>query len=459
MMAIPSRCQSSLLRQNSRSPNVPVNMVDSPAADLSSSPSISEGVKSDRPLRLSILSHPRYNEVAGHLPEYLSTTVQEGCRRGWSVRLFAPPKLCEHVRNVNRGGRGDLLLSPHWPAFESVHGAEPSAAEARIKGWIATVRAYCLIAAGQGCDHLLIMDGDQNHTAFAIGLIALPLLRCGVSTIVFGSLDGLTNNSGHSGKSFKQKAGLSVVRRFFRLKKFRGIITTNPALASTNRSFPEETGKQVRYVKEIEPQWKTPLPMDQARRILGIDQHWRVVLCYGALGADHKGLPQLFAAVDHPDMNNVLILLVGSPNASTFELLKSSTASRLKANRQVHEMFGYASSERERAVFSASDAVWIGCTTHKGPSGVLEIARTAGVPIVASRGGVIGWTVEHHDLGCVTDVADAVQTRLALSECFLRSRKRGIPLTTGEALSDRTMQYRGFGKRICDVIDTFETRN
>ncbi len=431
-------------------------MIAESSADPVPALRFSGAVKSARPLRLCILSHPRFNGVAGHLPEYLSSMVQEACSRGWSVNLFAPPKLCEYVQKTDGGRHAKLLLSAHWPTAQSIGGAEPTATQARIKGWIATIRAYCFIAAKGGCDHLLIMDGDQNHTAFAIGLVALPLLRCGVSTIVFGSLTGLTNNSGHTGQSFKQKAGLSVVRRFFRLKKFRGIITTNPALAEGNRNLPAESGKKVRYVREIEPQWKTPLPMDEARRFLGIDQHWHVVLCYGALGADHKGLPQLFAAVDHSDMSNVLILLVGSPNASTMELLNSGAAVRLKANQQIREMFGYASSELERAAFSASDAVWIGCPTHKGPSGVLEIARTAGAPIVASRGGVIGWTVEHDDLGSVTDVADPVQTRLALTECFLRSKKRRTRRAIDGDPYDCTMQHRGFGARICDVIDAFE---
>jgi glycosyltransferase involved in cell wall biosynthesis len=430
-----------------------VNLIAEPTADLAPAERITGNVKSVRRLRLCILSHPRYNEVAGHLPEYLSSMVQEACRREWSVNLLVPPKLGEYVRKEDGGRHANLLFSPHWPTSESIDGAEPSGAQIRIKGWFATIRAYCLIAAKGGCDHLLIIDGDQNHTAFAIGLVALPLLRCGVSTVVFGSLNGLSNNSERSGRSLKQKAGLSVVRRFFRMKTFRGIITTNPALASSNRNLPEETEKKVRYVKEIEPQWKAPLPMRQARSILGIDQHWRVVLCYGALGAEHKGLPQLFAAVDHADMKNVLILLVGSPNASTLELLNSSAAERLKANKQIQEVFGYASSERERAAFSASDAVWIGCPTHKGPSGVLEIARTAGVPIVASSGGVIGWTVEHDDLGSVTDVTDPQQTRLALSECFSRRR---IPSAIEDGPCVSAAEYRGFGKRVCDVIDAFE---
>ena len=222
----------------------PVNLIASPVADRTPNEPVGESKASSRPLRLCVLSHPRYNEVAGHLPEYLATMVQEACSRGWSVNLLVPPKLCDYVEKAEEGRQTKLLLSPLWPTAHSTGGAEPSVAQARIKGWIATIRAYYVIAVKCDCDHLLIIDGDQNHTAFAIGLVALPLLRCGVSTVVFGSLNGITKNNDHSGQSLKQKASLSVVRRFFRLKRFRGIITTNPALASSHQSLPKKPGKK-----------------------------------------------------------------------------------------------------------------------------------------------------------------------------------------------------------------------
>jgi len=265
-----------------------MNLVAEPAAELAHVERVPESVKSGRRLRLCIMSHPRYDGVAGHLPEYLASIVQEACRREWSVSLFAPPKLCEYVEKTEGSRHANLRLSPHWPAARGTGGAEPSFARARITGWIATLRAYCAIAAMRGCDHLLIMDGDQNDTAFAIGLLALPLLRCGVSAIVFGSVNGIAKNSRHSSRSLGQKARLCVARQFFRLKKFRGIITTNPAFATTDQNLSNELERMVRYVREIEPQWNQPMPTDEAKRILGIEQHWRVVLCYGALGADHK---------------------------------------------------------------------------------------------------------------------------------------------------------------------------
>jgi len=152
-----------------------------------------------------------------------------------------------------------------------------------------------------------------------------------------------------------------------------------------------------------------------------------------------------------------LILLVGLPNTSTEDLLNSDTAQRLKANGQVREIFGYASSECERAAFSASDAVWIGRRPHSGPSGVMEIARVAGVPIVASTGDVIGGTVEEHDLGSVVNVTDPQQARYALSGCFSKSRSvvRGLVADTDTG----GMQNRGFGGRICDAIFAFENGN
>jgi glycosyltransferase involved in cell wall biosynthesis len=277
-----------------------------------------------------------------------------------------------------------------------------------------------------------------------------------VSAIVLGTLNRIAKNSTRSGGALQAKARLAIVRRFLRYKKLRGIITTNPAFESIEQIQPTELMKKVRYVKEIEPQWKYPMAFDKARGILGIDEHWRVVLCYGELKADRKGLPQLFAAVDHPEMGNVLILLVGTPNASTAELLNSSTGKRLRANGQIREIFGYVSSECERTSFSASDAVWIGYPNFRAPSGVLEIARAAGVPIVASNGGVIGSMVEQYELGSVVDVTDPKQTRCALSECFIRSNSRVKPNPTDLASYDSDMNNRGFGHRICDIILALE---
>lgn len=407
-------------------------------------------------MRLCIVGPPRYNRITGHLPEYLSSIVQEACRRAWRVDLCVSPELCEYVRSTHGNQPTNLRLFPQKSTTHWIGGAEQSPVQAQIGGWIATIRTYCTVPAMRDCDHLLIIDGNHNHTAFAIGLLVLPLFRAGVSTIIFGALDETDENSTHPGRSLETKARLAVVRRFLRYKKLRGIITTNPEFASINQSLPKEIMKKVRYVKEIEPRWKHPMLSDRARGVLSIEEHWRVVLCYGALTAAPKGLPQLFAAVDHPDMNDVLILLVGTPDASTEELLNSSTGKRLRANGQIREIFGYASSACERTSFSASDAVWIGYPNLSEPSGVLEIARAAGVPIVASIGGVIGATVELHGLGSVVNVADPEQTRCALAECFMRSKGRERLSATDAVYDDSDMTNRSFGQRICDVLFALE---
>jgi hypothetical protein len=127
-----------------------------------------------------------------------------------------------------------------------------------------------------------------------------------------------------------------------------------------------------------------------------------------------------------------------------------------RANGQIREIFGCVSPECERTPFSASDAVWIGYPNFRAPSGVLEIARAAGVPIVASIGGVIGTMVEQYGPGAVVDVTDPKQTRCALSECFIRSKSREEPKATDVRSDDSGINNRGFGHRICDVIFALE---
>lgn len=406
-------------------------------------------------MRLCIIAHQQVHRLTGHLPEYVSSIVQEACSRGWRVDLCTSPEMCEYVRSSNGNPPENLRLFPQQFVSPWIGTAKLIAIQQQMWGWIKTIRAYCTVPAMRNCDHLLIVDGD--HIAYAIGLFGLPLFRCGVSTIVLGTLDrtaGITRPV----RSLEAKARLAVIRRFLRYKKLRGIITTNPTFAAIGQVQPTELMKRVHYVEEIEPQWNIPMAFDKARGILGIDAHWRVVLCYGELTAGRKGLPQLFAAVDHPDMGDVLILLVGTPNASTERLLQSNTGKRLKANGQIREIFGYVSPECERTSFSASDAVWIGYPNFRQPSGVLEIARASGVPIVASNGGVIGSMVEQYGLGSVVDVTDPRQSRRALSECFMSSKRRKRSTATYvESCDDSGMNHRGFGGRICDVIFALES--
>lgn len=407
-------------------------------------------------MRLCVIAHHLLHRLAGHLPEYVSSIVQEACSRGWRVDLCTSPELCEYVRSSNENPPDNLRLFPQQFACLWIGNAKLIAIQQQMWGWITTIRAYCTVPAMRDCDHLLIIDGD--HIAYAIGLLGLPLFRCPVSTIVLGTLDRMARNSTHPGRSLEAKARLTVIRRFLRYKKLTGIITTDPTFALIEQIQPTELMKRVRYVEEIEPQWNTPMSFDMARGILGIDAHWRVVLCYGELTADRKGLPQLFAAVDHPEMSDVLILLVGTPNESTERLLDSNTGKRLRANGQIRELFGYVSPECERTSFSASDAVWIGYPNFRQPSGVLEIARASGVPIVASSGGVIGSMVEQYGLGTVVDVTDPKQARRALSECFKSSMRRARPSATYvNSCDDSGMNHRGFGRRICDVILALES--
>lgn len=433
-----------------------MNLIANPVANLTAAHHTSESVRSLPGMRLCILGHPRHNRVSGHMPQFLTSIIEEAAKRGWWIDLCISPELCEFVRNNNGSQVVNVRFFAHGATPKSFPNTQLSRVFVLMWGWIATVRAYCTVPAIRNCDHLLIIDGDFNHTAFAIGLFVLPLFQFRVSTIVFGTIYRVDKKKTRLREPLGAKVRFGIVRRFLGHKKFNGIITTNPSFESVNRDLPKELLEKVRYVNEIEPQWTHPMVLDQARGMLGIDEQRQVVLCYGYLSPEHKGLPQLLAAVDHPEMGDVLILLVGTPNADTEELLNSDTGKRLRANGQIHEIFGYVSSECERTAFSASDAVWIATQNLTIPSGVLEIARMAGVPIVATIGSVIGSTVEQHGLGSLVDATDSEQARRGLRECFLRARSRETLNVADVALSETDTNHRGFGKRICDAIVALE---
>jgi glycosyltransferase involved in cell wall biosynthesis len=76
---------------------------------------------------------------------------------------------------------------------------------------------------------------------------------------------------------------------------------------------------------------------------------------------------------------------------------------------------GYANSVTEEAAFRAADLVWLGYQSHFSMSGVLVLAAIAGVPVVSTHKGLIGWMTREHELGDVIDVERASE----VTQCLL----------------------------------------
>jgi glycosyltransferase involved in cell wall biosynthesis len=116
---------------------------------------------------------------------------------------------------------------------------------------------------------------------------------------------------------------------------------------------------------------------------------------------------------------------------------------------------GFASSQLEELVFSSADTVWLAYKDFRGPSGVLELACAAEVPVIGCMGGVIGEIVSTEEVGVVIggknpDADYRMIMRLLTDE----------PLYQRAVAACRCRGLQGgrdkFGNAICDAISKAE---
>jgi glycosyltransferase involved in cell wall biosynthesis len=152
----------------------------------------------------------------------------------------------------------------------------------------------------------------------------------------------------------------------------------------------------------------TTMDRSGARTRLGLGPDDFVILVYGAID-NRKGIDLLLNGLRNRDFpKQVRVLTVGKHTAALRQSLAQEPL--------VTSLDGYADDITEEAAFRAADIVWLGYRSHYAMSGVLILAAIAGVPVIATHQGLIGWVTREHDLGDVINAEDAS----AVTESVLR---------------------------------------
>jgi glycosyltransferase involved in cell wall biosynthesis len=158
---------------------------------------------------------------------------------------------------------------------------------------------------------------------------------------------------------------------------------------------------------------------DSARSRMGLAPDEFVVLVYGAID-DRKGVQLLLEGLRNQRFSRpVRILVVGKHTAALRQALAQEP--------QVTTMDGYADSATEEAAFRSADLVWLGYRSHYAMSGVLVLAAIAGVPVLATHEGLIGWMAREHDLGDVLNVERATDVAQCLARRASAAPSRPTP--------------------------------
>lgn len=144
----------------------------------------------------------------------------------------------------------------------------------------------------------------------------------------------------------------------------------------------------------------------RGRRSFGLDDASVVLLLFGAL-SERKGVAELIDGVTwlasmakaQGASPSLKILIAGRSDAAIAKLLQSDKARRLIVDGVIVHIDRWLSETDMADAFAASDICWLGYKAHEHMSGVLVAAGVAGLPVVATTDGVVGWLVKKHQLG------------------------------------------------------------
>lgn len=146
----------------------------------------------------------------------------------------------------------------------------------------------------------------------------------------------------------------------------------------------------------------------KARDRLGLEPDDFAILVYGSID-DRKGVHLLLNSLRNQTFaKQVRVLVVGKHSAAMRQSLANEPL--------VTSLDGYADETTEESAFRAADLVWLGYRSHYAMSGVLVLAAIAGVRVIASHKGLIGWMTREHELG---DAIEVEQTN-EVTECIRR---------------------------------------
>lgn len=179
----------------------------------------------------------------------------------------------------------------------------------------------------------------------------------------------------------------------------------------------------------------------ESRRVLGLPNDRRILLLYGSV-SPRKGLAALLDGCARDDWPEDAMAVVAGALTQEARPILEAFMTKPRVSDRVLLIDRYFSDEDECHAYNAADAVWLRYEHFYQPSGVFSQATSVGLPIVATRDGVIGKLAADYanSVFCddYTSASVAAAVRLALSKRRCATINRSLT--------------EGFDGKISDVV-------
>jgi glycosyltransferase involved in cell wall biosynthesis len=328
------------------------------------------------------------------------------------VVALATEQRCQNVKFIAMTKAEQIRLESVRPSF--------------VKAFVQyqlMVRYAHQLQATQG----LLMHFDSCQLPLVLGL----RLPCPFSAIYFRPTLHYTQFSNYTptGKERRQHLQERVfLSRIFAHPQFRTLFCLDPvAVEFINQEF-SGTTKIIHLPDPVERIFPPTSAVRNLKLKLGIEPERKVLLAFGTLADERKGIRQFLEALHliEPKLwEKICILLVGEPFLGGQATVESWLAPvRQSLPVQVITQFGYVSESEIPLYFQLSDVVITPYQKPAGMSGIVLLAAAAKKPILSSNYGLMGELVKQYSLGIGVDTT------------ILSEIARGLTRLLSEPLTD-----------------------
>ena len=178
-----------------------------------------------------------------------------------------------------------------------------------------------------------------------------------------------------------------------------------------------------------------------ARKQFNLPDDKFVLLFYGG-GYKRKGLHLAVTAMRKLVAPGKAFLLCAGLQPKNETLARDLETLRAQGRAEIVNR--YVSTEEEKQLFAACDAVLLPYLNHQGTSSVLACAAGAGKPVIASDEHFIGRTVRQYEMGLRFASGNVAQLQMAIQEIVAADRAKLAQWQAGAAAFGKTCSRSAF---------------
>jgi glycosyltransferase involved in cell wall biosynthesis len=206
--------------------------------------------------------------------------------------------------------------------------------------------------------------------------------------------------------------------RVLRQRSLAAMLTIDPTLSEFAKRQSHPSYRKIEYLPDPASHHDAMPAKSDARKQLDIPLDAGVILLYGEIAARKGVFALLDAAADEACSRQLHVLLGGRYEHANL-MLEHPAYRRLMSQHRLHRVDGFLDDAGERTVLAASDCMWVGYSSFYLMSGVMVLAGRHGIPVIATRDGLIGYWTRERDIGIAVNIGEPASVIAALNQLVL----------------------------------------